>query len=396
MTPLLLATQYLVRQKARCLLLILSFAALFLLPLASRSLLQEFERLWMARAESTPLVLGARGSRFDLALFATWFQGQPPGPITMADWEEVRQSGYADAFLLNIETKAQGFPLVGSSTSYLRWRGLEPSEGRHFSQLGEVVLGAAAARQLQLRPGDTLLTDPTHSFSLAAAYPLELSVAGVLRESGSPDDHAIFTDVKTAWVAQGLGHGHDDVKTDTEDSVILERREGEIIANARLLEFQRITPENIASFHFHGDPAEFPLSALIVVPHDARGEALLLGRYLAPGKQAQLIRPSEALGNVLTTILQVQRMLDLASLIIGFLALCFTALIVALSLKVRQDEMATLRLLGAPRWLIAATQIIEYAIPLVLGLSLSLAAASLAATQAPALAEFLYSWRYAK
>jgi putative ABC transport system permease protein len=70
----------------------------------------------------------------------------------------------------------------------------------------------------------------------------------------------VFTDVKTAWVIAGIGHGHDDVVTAD--------AEGNITANAAITEVQRITPENIDSFHFHGAVSDYPLSAVLVVPYD--------------------------------------------------------------------------------------------------------------------------------
>ena len=36
-----------------------------------------------------------------------------------------------------------------------------------------------------------------------------MKVAGVLRRTHTTDDLGIFTDVKTTWVIQGLGHGYE-------------------------------------------------------------------------------------------------------------------------------------------------------------------------------------------
>ena len=38
-------------------------------------------------------------------------------------------------------------------------------------------------------------------------------VVGVLPPTNTPDDDGIFVDIKTAWVIQGIGHGHEDVVT---------------------------------------------------------------------------------------------------------------------------------------------------------------------------------------
>jgi len=395
MTPLLLALRFLNAHRVRTLLLLVCFVIVFLVPLASRVVLSEFGDRWMRRAAETPLVLGARGSEFDLALFATWYQGSQPDDITMADWREVRESGYAASYPLNITTTAQQRPLVATSVDYLRWRGLTIAEGRSFLMLGECVLGHEVARDLGLGPGDFILTDPPHSFSLASPYPLEMEIVGVLAPADSPDDHAVFTDLKTAWVAQGIGHGHEDLRETDQPDAIREERDGAIIASPALMQYTRITRENRASFHFHGDPETFPLSAVIIVPHGERSEALLLGRYLSPQATVQVTRPAEVLDSVLNTILRVQTLFDFAFVLLMTLALLFLGLIVFLTLKVRQEEMETLRMIGASRRLILLVQVVEYAVPIAMGLLLALLFSPLVVSFSSTLFGILVFWRFA-
>jgi hypothetical protein len=51
---------------------------------------------------------------------------------------------------------------------------------------------------------------------------------------------------------------------------VLRTEADRIIANPSVVEYNEITAENIGDFHFHGDPAAFPLTAVIVQPHDQR------------------------------------------------------------------------------------------------------------------------------
>ncbi len=367
MTVLLLALRFLNAHRVRTVLLALCFAVVFFVPLGSRAVLSKFGERWMARAEGTPLVLGARGSAFDLALLATWFQGQGPGTLAVADWERARERGLGRTLPLNLETSAQGWPLVATSLEYLEWRALEIEEGRKFVQVGECVLGAEVAREQRLSAGDRLPTDVDASLSLAAPYPLDLDVVGVLRATGTPDDRAVFTDLKTAWIAQGIGHGHEDVLETTQENVLLERTAGAVVANANLRQHTRLTRENLASFHFHGDPATYPLSAVILVPEDARGEALWLGMTVSPNSSLQTVRPREVMERVLGSILRVQVLLDFAFLLLMGVAGGLLSLVIFLTLKVRKEEMATFAQLGAPRRLLMLVQCVEYAVPAALG-----------------------------
>jgi hypothetical protein len=74
-------------------------------------------------------------------------------------------------------------------------------------------------------------------------------VVGVLNSSHTPDDRAVFVDIKTAWVIAGLGHGHTDLATTTDQQNILEQRDGTIVASAKVVQYTEITPDNIDSWH---------------------------------------------------------------------------------------------------------------------------------------------------
>ena len=161
--------------------------------------------------------------------------------------------------------------------------------------MGECILGAAAAGALGLGPGDALLTSPSTLFDLAGVYPLKLHVVGVLEPSYGPDDEAVFVDVRTAWVAEGLGHGHQDLGSAGPD-VVLKRKEGTVTANAKLVQYNEITESNVDSFHFHGDPSSYPVSAAIVVPHDEKSGVLLRGRFV--DAETTAARPSCSSGGL--------------------------------------------------------------------------------------------------
>ena len=54
------------------------------------------------------------------------------------------------------------------------------------------VVGARAARELGVGPGDGLVSSPESVFDLAGVYPLRMRVVGVLAPAHGPDDLAIF------------------------------------------------------------------------------------------------------------------------------------------------------------------------------------------------------------
>ena len=140
----------------------------------------------------------------------------------------------------------------------------------------------------------------------------------------------------------GIGHGHDSVLDAQAD-------EGDIVAAASTLQFNRITPDNIDSFHFHGDPATYPVSAILFVPNDARASTILRGRYLDPENPVQVIVPRDVIGDLVDRIFRIKTLLDAVSLIIGTAALAAIALAIFLSYRLRAREMQTAFKLGARR-----------------------------------------------
>ena len=98
---------------------------------------------------------------------------------------------------------------------------------------------------------------------IAGKYPLKMNVAGILRPTGTPDDKAVFVDLKTAWVIDGYGHGHQELQNETDEEKFISRDEDQLVVSAAVLPYTQITEQNIDSFHFHGTDDDFPVSAIL-------------------------------------------------------------------------------------------------------------------------------------
>jgi putative ABC transport system permease protein len=341
---------------ARTLVLVVAAALVLAVPVLTRTLLAQGEAALAARAEATPLLLGARGSRLDLVMAGAYFTDDLPEPTTMATSEEVWDSGLGIPAPLHTVFTVEGARVVGTTLDYLDMRGLAPAEGRVFATLGEVVLGASAAARLGVGVGDTVVSDPENLFDLDGAYPLEMSVVGLLPPTGSPDDDAILTDIKTAWIIAGIGHGHDDIVAQGENFAA---------ASASVVQFARITEDNIDSFHFHGDPASYPVTAVMVQPHDARSETILRGRYLVAEGPVQAVVPADVIDALVARLLRIAALIDAVTLVVGVAAALALGLALFLSWRLRAPEMRTAFALGAGRATIARMALAEVALVLI-------------------------------
>ena len=368
---LLLAWRYVSHHALRTALTALCVLLVTLLPITVQRLVDTHADSLMARARATPLVVGAPGSRYDLVLSALYFRGRLPNPTSVAQLQEVVQGGLADGVPLHVHHTAQGKPVVGTSPEYYAFRGLRAQRGTLPLLLGDCVLGADVATGLKLGPGDTLLSDSENLYDLTLAYPLRMNVVGVLAATGTPDDGAVFVDVKTSWVMDGIGHGHRPAGTEGESGV-LERREGHVSLNASIREAMQITPQNIGSFHFHGAAADLPLTAILLVPRDGRAATQLKGRYRI-AENAQLLVPSDVVLEILGFLFRVKAFFDVHVALVAVATLLFLALIVVLTIEVRRRELDTLARIGCSRGRIGALLAAEVGITVALGLAAALA-----------------------
>jgi putative ABC transport system permease protein len=135
-----------------------------------------------------------------------------------------------------------------------------------------------------------------------------------------------------------------------------------VVANARLVEYTEITAENIDSFHFHGAPGDYPLSAVIAVPHDARAGTILRGRYLDAAGGYQLVVPKTVVDGLLANIFRIKHMLDAVILVVGVATALALVLVFALSIRLRQREIQTVFRIGGSRLTIARLLAAEIAI----------------------------------
>lgn len=367
----------------RSLLLALVLGLSLGVPLALASLLERASTDMRARAAIAPLVLGAKGSESDLVFGALFFAATPPRGLLMQDLARIEGDGLGQAVPFALGATAQKTPVVGTTIDNFDRRGLRPASGAMFATIGECVAGADAARALGLAPGSRLFTDPASLSDLAGVFPLELTVTGVLPPTGTPDDGVLFVDLRTMWSIRGLGHRHDDPAASTAPGALI-GQDGERKIAGEALPIERKSADGIAAdFHFHGDPATFPIDAALVYPADAKAQAILLGRFTGTGETLQLARPDQFIERVLERIFGVGRVLGAVAVATAALVLLVAALAFALSIRLRADELALMRRLGASRGRVAVFLATEAAILLCAALAITVACAIAAPLLAP-------------
>jgi putative ABC transport system permease protein len=359
-----LAWRYMSWHRWKASILIVAVALVLYLPLGLQLVVEQTARDMNARADDTPLVLGGRGSPLELVLNALYFSAEQPPTFGYGAVAELRNSGLVDPIPIYARYQSQGLPIVGVTLDYFGFRGRQLMQGRQLANLGEAVLGARAATVLGVKVGDFVVSSPESVFDIAGVYPLKMLVVGILTTSYSPDDEAIFVDLKTAWIIEGLGHGHQELTQPEAVSAVLKVEEDRIVANASLVQYNVITEDNIDSFHFHGNNADLPLTAILPIPLSNKARVLIQGRY-QNHEALQLLEPRAVIDQLLDTVFAVQRYVLVAMGLVGLATTAVVLLVFLLSWKGRRPEQETLYRLGGSQSAIAFLMLAEVVIVLI-------------------------------
>jgi putative ABC transport system permease protein len=359
---LYLAWRYLAHTRVKTAVLVGSIMLIVYLPVALRVLVNQSAADLTSRADATPLLVGAKGSPLELALSSLYFESDTPGLTTFSEAGRVDDSGLAQAIPLYVCFRVRQQPVVGTSIEYFDFRRLRFAAGRPMATLGECVLGAKAAENLGVTAGGTVITSPESVFDIAGVYPLKMKVVGVLEPAFTADDIAVFVDLKTSWIVEGLVHGHQDMAAPESAPGVLSREGDKIVANASVIQYTEITPENIDSFHFHGSTETYPISAVIANPHDQKSGTILMGRFESPDETVQILQPTTVIDELLGTIFTVQNFVVAGMLLVGLAALATAVLVFALSLRLRKREIETMAKIGGSKLRVAGVLVTEIAV----------------------------------
>lgn len=350
-----LAWQYLKYNRITAAVLVAAVTLIIFLPAALQIIVRHAEQHFRLRAVSTPLLVGPRGSELELVLASVYFDKPLDQAMRWDQLSRVHKKELGSVIPLHTRFTVRDSQVVGTTEEYLDIRKLQLSDGRRWSILGECVIGSNVANRMGLQIGDKVPVSSSPAFVLDSP-PLRLYVAGVLAAAETPDDEVILVDVETAWILEGLGHGH-------ATSAKHGSQEGELYTD--------ITEENAASFHFHGSRESFPISSILIFPNSDKAQTLLLGQYLSPEETVQIVKPSKVMESLLRRVLMVRSYIVAAIALMSIVTLLTMTLVMVLSIRLRHAELATMTKIGCSSSKIASLLAMEVALILVASVAIS-------------------------
>ncbi len=290
-------------------------------------------------------ILGPKGSPLQIVLNAVYHLEDMPGKIKWSYFKEVENQ--------RLITQAIPF-VVGHSYGGVRVNAIDPKflsefeflpgkkfsfsekeggQGRPFSESHEAVAGWAAARQLNIKLGQTfnpvcgvLEWDPTHDKD-------QITFVGILAPTGTPHDRAIYIPLETFY---GLG-GHPE-----ETAIMAEQEEYREISGA-YLKIKRIRG---GAIHPGIQDLKFSINQ---------------------SDRNQLVVPAEVMPKLHNIIGWMDRVLIAIAIILTVLSSLFLFFSLLQSLREMRRDLALFRALGATRTSVMGLVIFEALIISLLG-----------------------------
>ncbi|MEO1718008.1 MAG: hypothetical protein AAFR76_12960 [Planctomycetota bacterium] len=342
-----LAWRYARRNVVQTGLLAVCIAVTLSIPVTSRLLVRSFEQRMESQAGDVPLVIGPRGSRFDLALASVFFREPPERTVTRAALDRVASVDGAEAVPMSTLFTARGKRLVCIGFGYFDALELSAAEGTLPLLVGDAVLGARVARETGLGIGDPIASDRHELFDLSVPPPITMTVVGVLEPTGTSADDAVFASIETAWLIGGQSHIHADTDELEADDVIA-ASDRAIAVRPTLETTSKITPENALTIHGHDAPELLPLSAVLVFASEPKPLTLAAARFEGDA-EVQAIRPQTVVDEMMQTVVRVQAVFDSIIALLAVGTVLLVLLTTSLAARLRAQEFSILDSVGAPR-----------------------------------------------
>ena len=332
-------------------------------------------RLGSARAaEKFDLLVGAAGSETQLALSAVFLQPSPLPLMTGGVLAKLSDDPRVDfAAPVGFGDSADGYPVVGTTTTLVSALSPTLAEGALFTRLGEAVVGADVPKRLgaEIKPMHGAADEGGHTHT-----EITYTVTGRMAPTGTAWDRAILVPIRAVWQLHGMeeeaghedhdheGHAHED-----------HDHEAHVDANAGLDE------------HFGAATPGVP--AVLVKPKTVADAYRLRQEYR--GETTLAVFPAEVLTRLYATLGDARSLLLAIAIGTQVIVIAAILLVTIMHVGARQRQIGALRAFGAPRRSVLAIVWGELFVLFLAGFALGLAvgyaaagaiSASLAATTA--------------
>ena len=266
------------------------------------------------------MIIGPPGSATQLAMNTMFFTETPLGTISYEYAEALENDTRVNRVVpFTMGDSFNGARIIGTTPDFLDGKALRT--GEMFGEAFEAVVGASVAKKYGLSVGSTLVTSHGISEGGHAHEASPLTVVGILKETKTAYDNAIFTALDTVWKTHGVS-AHEADHGEEHESDHESEHESE-----------------------HEDHAEGEICAILVKTKSFNYYSQLKSEY---GSNAALlvINPSEVLREVMENVDLSANIVYVLCLIILVMNIFIISIITLLNLYDSKKEIALMRLIG--------------------------------------------------
>ncbi|MBU3012715.1 ABC transporter permease [Polaribacter vadi] len=193
---------------------ILTLSLSFTLLLGIKQIALSFKNQIENNLDNIDLVIGAKGSPLQLVLASVLHLDSPTGNIPYQEAQKISKNPLVKwAIPISYGDNYKGFRIVGSTKQYPELYKAQLEQGQFVKKSMEVVLGATAAEQLNLKIGDTFLSAHGLIDNDIEVHAEEFIVVGILKPSQKVIDRLIITTLESIWeVHHHDEHEHDELE----------------------------------------------------------------------------------------------------------------------------------------------------------------------------------------
>lgn len=312
------------------------------------------------------LVVGPNGDGQQLVLNSILLQGNPLGTIPYDVYENLESDPRVRfAVPMAKGDNVEGFGVIGVNQNFFELRrdqvsgpAFQLAEGETFSEPFDAVLGSEVAEQLGYGLGDTFRaahgTGPTLERDI---HDESYTVVGILAQSNTPYDSAIFTPLESIWLAhsedhtEGEDHADEDEGDDHADetSAVAEDTEGTPSFEDEIIPLDEM-PNRLEGLEAEDQSigGDNRLTSVLVSPVGFVEQNQIWQDFYI-NTQAQAVFPGQQLGRLFDLLLQAEQVLT----VIGYLVMIIAGMTLFLSIysvtRNQQHEIAIMRSVGSSR-----------------------------------------------
>lgn len=368
-------------KKLRNFLTIFSILISVMLIICVQNLTTQLKSNVIENAGTYDVLVGANGSATQLVLSSMFYYDVPIGNINISYYENLQKdSRVVKVVPIGMGDNYNGYKIIGTSEQFFDEE-YELKEGRLFEEEGEVVIGSTVARATGLKIGSTFAG--MHGLTEEGGHEhgdFKYTVVGILAQTRTPSDTAIYTDIHSVWAVHGLEHDHEHEEgEDHDDHDHEELEEHDEHEHEEFEENEEHEHEQEhATMASHGAESSEDLITALLVKTTSLANQVLVVNDLNKNTDIQAINPAATLRKLLVTLSAGEIIVTIVAYVSIFLSVIvlFTTMLSA-SIERRKD-ISILRALGANRKTVFITILLETLIIAMIGAILGFVIAHIA------------------